>query len=261
MISLKSFLTFLLTIGNIQYYFFFSLFSPLIHIFIYYFFTIIIYFSNRHKESIGKNQNETVTLCDHYYIISISLIDSLLIKIILELIKFRSSSFAFDLITFTPVSLLFEIIFDFFHYWAHRFTHINKFLYKKLHKTHHLATVPNVWSTFHQNPFDYLFNNGIPLILTTTIINNIIPLSLYQFSLILIYKIFIEISGHCGKKIKGSSFTQNIWIVKKLHIELYTEDHDLHHTLNNCNYSKRLSLWDKVFGTYKKKITNNIIDK
>lgn len=64
---------------------------------------------------------------------------------------------------------------------------------------------------------------------------------------------FIEISGHIGKRMHPtSSFSQFIWLPKFFNIELYTEDHDLHHSHNNCNYSKRFSLWDKVFGTHKK---------
>ena len=31
---------------------------------------------------------------------------------------------------------------------------------------------------------------------------------------------------------------------------LYVCDHDLHHSAVRCNYGKRLSLWDKAFGTY-----------
>ena len=34
--------------------------------------------------------------------------------------------------------------------------------------------------------------------------------------------------------------------------ELYVCDHDLHHSAVRCNYGKRLSLWDKVFGTYRR---------
>ena len=33
-------------------------------------------------------------------------------------------------------------------------------------------------------------------------------------------------------------------------MELYVEDHDLHHLKGNCNFSKRFSLWDRVFGTF-----------
>ena len=73
-----------------------------------------------------------------------------------------------------------------------------------------------------------------------------------QFNLIITYKLFIEISGHIGKKIYPTScFSQFMWLPKLLEIELYTEDHDLHHSMNNCNYSKRFSFWDKLFGTYK----------
>ena len=46
-----------------------------------------------------------------------------------------------------------------------------------------------------------------------------------------------------------SSFPQCIWLPRLFNIELYTEDHDLHHSRNNCNYSKRFSLWDKIFKT------------
>jgi sterol desaturase/sphingolipid hydroxylase (fatty acid hydroxylase superfamily) len=75
--------------------------------------------------------------------------------------------------------------------------------------------------------------------------------SYFQFILISTYKVFIEISGHLGKKIKSGSFTQCIWIPKLLDMELKVDDHDRHHSLNNCNYSKRFSLYDKFFGTYK----------
>jgi sterol desaturase/sphingolipid hydroxylase (fatty acid hydroxylase superfamily) len=70
--------------------------------------------------------------------------------------------------------------------------------------------------------------------------------------MIIVYKNFIEISGHSGKKLYPTScFSQFKWLPQWLNIELYTEDHDLHHSLNNCNYGKRFSLWDKLFNTYK----------
>jgi sterol desaturase/sphingolipid hydroxylase (fatty acid hydroxylase superfamily) len=38
---------------------------------------------------------------------------------------------------------------------------------------------------------------------------------------------------------------------KSLSIELYSRDHLLHHTKPNTNFSKRFSIWDKLFFTYK----------
>jgi sterol desaturase/sphingolipid hydroxylase (fatty acid hydroxylase superfamily) len=79
-----------------------------------------------------------------------------------------------------------------------------------------------------------------------------IKISLIMLNIILVYKTFIELSGHTGKKLYPSgSFAQFIWLPKMFGIQLYTEDHNLHHSKGNCNYAKRFSLWDRIFGTYK----------
>lgn len=154
-----------------------------------------------------------------------------------------------DIITFIPISFGYEIIFDFFHYITHRFLHLNKFAYVHIHKTHYAITHPQIETTWYHNPLDLLFTNSLPHILTLYFIPSI---SLFMLNLILIYKVFIEICGHSGKICNSSSFPQCIWIPKILQIELVTEEHDLHHTLNNCNYSKRFKLWDIIFQTYRK---------
>jgi len=82
--------------------------------------------------------------------------------------------------------------------------------------------------------------------------------SLFEYVMLSVYKQYTELAGHSGKKLSpSSSFPQCVWLPKILNIELYSEDHNMHHNLNNCNYSKRFSLWDKIFGTYKKYIATN----
>ncbi len=71
-----------------------------------------------------------------------------------------------------------------------------------------------------------------------------------MYHMLLISKIYMELCGHSGKDIKTGSFVQCIWLPRLLNIQLYTVDHDNHHSKNNCNYGKRFSLWDKVFNTY-----------
>lgn len=153
-----------------------------------------------------------------------------------------------DIIWFIPISFIFELVFDFFHYWSHRIVH-NKFLYRYIHKKHHKFLYPKTIVTYYQEPLDLLITNSLPTILALLLV----PLfTLPQFNMMLIYKEFIEISGHCGKLIHPtSSFSQCIWLPKLINIQLHTEDHDLHHSLNKCNYSKRFSIWDRLFGTYK----------
>jgi sterol desaturase/sphingolipid hydroxylase (fatty acid hydroxylase superfamily) len=153
-----------------------------------------------------------------------------------------------DIFSFIPYSFIFEIAFDFFHYFAHRLLH-HKYIYKYLHKKHHKFKHPISITTFYQDPVDLIITNSIPTILTLSVIPKI---SYLQFHFIVVYKNFIEISGHSGRiSYPTCSFPQFVWLPKLLHIELYTHDHDLHHSRNNCNYSKRFSLWDKMFGTYK----------
>jgi sterol desaturase/sphingolipid hydroxylase (fatty acid hydroxylase superfamily) len=193
----------------------------------------------------------------HYHLLTTTFIESLThLFIKIYMIQYIVKNIYYELLTFIPISFCFEIIFDFFHYCAHRLLHSNAFLYKNIHKKHHKFKHPISIITFYQEPLDLLFTNSIPTILSVLFLYNI---SYLQFHYILVYKMFIEISGHLGKKMyPASSFSQFIWLPRILNIELYTEDHDLHHSLNNCNYSKRFSVFDKLFGTYKSFSGNNI---
>jgi sterol desaturase/sphingolipid hydroxylase (fatty acid hydroxylase superfamily) len=163
----------------------------------------------------------------------------------------NSISNLYDLLLFFPYSLMFEIIFDLFHYATHRYIHYNKFLYRHTHKIHHKHNYPISIIAFYQHPLDLLITNSVPTIIAIYCLSNVSSL---MYFLITVYKTYIEICGHTGKStFPTSSFPQFIWLPKLLNFELYTEDHDLHHTRNNCNYAKRFSLYDKIFNTYYKK--------
>ena len=127
---------------------------------------------------------------------------------------------------------------------------VKSYIYPYTHKLHHKHKYPTSILTFYHHPLDLIITNMIPNLLTIYIgFSNI---SLFQYKLLTVYKTFIEISGHSGKEYNGSSFTQFFWLPKFFNIHLKTEDHDLHHSANNCNYAKRFTIYDKIFGTYKK---------
>ena len=216
----------------------------------------LLYFVNTlsNDKPLISNDMQIVPKEDYNYEFDMNVISSTTIETLTHVIikgyySFDASNMIyFDLACFIPISFMFELIFDLFHYIGHRTLH-SAYLYKYIHKKHHKFQHPTTIITFYQDPIDIITTNSLPVILTLSIIPR---LSYFQFSLIIIYKTYGEICGHLGKKCYPTgSFCQFIWIPKLLNIELYTEEHDLHHSLNNCNYSKRFSLWDKAFGTFK----------
>ena len=168
----------------------------------------------------------------------------------------RSQSLFITTLLFIPVSFLFEVIFDFFHYIAHRAEHTFPILYRSFHKTHHTHHHPTLITTYYHNLGDLLLTNALPLFATLLILKTSfltplpIPISPHLFFAIYLAKSYMELCGHSGKDIqKTGSFVQCVWLPRLLGIDLYTADHDAHHRLSNGNYGKRFSLWDRVFGT------------
>uniref|UniRef100_A0A6C0HZ19 Fatty acid hydroxylase domain-containing protein n=1 Tax=viral metagenome TaxID=1070528 RepID=A0A6C0HZ19_9ZZZZ len=222
-----------------------------------YFLINFVEYGTKHKPLIHKRDSlNLLTYYDlHFNVWRTTLIETITHFYIESYIinKITNSTFIYEIAYFIPVSFIFEIIFDFFHYFAHRLLH-HRLLYKYAHKIHHKFENPIAIATFYQDPVDLLITNSFPTILAFYLTSHItcLQITFIQYNLIIVYKSLIEISGHCGRRLyPTSSFTQFIWLPKLTGIELYTEDHDLHHSQNNCNYGKRFSFWDKIFGTYK----------
>jgi len=157
--------------------------------------------------------------------------------------------------SFILISFVFEIIFDFFHYWSHRYLHENRYLYQNLHLDHHSDKNPSVFHTFNDSIAGTIITNSIPYLLSLLLVSYVLNRSITtsENSLILVYKTFVEISGHSGKELgKASSFPQFKWLPCIFNMELYTSDHHVHHRYPKSNYSKRFILFDKLFGTFKR---------
>lgn len=164
------------------------------------------------------------------------------------LLREITTDFSFSTLPFFILkSFLFEIIFDGLHYCVHRASHTYPILYR-FHKVHHKFIHPTAITTFYIHPIDLFLSYSMPLAISTKLLS----INRWEFYLITTYLTYVEIAGHLGKKMyPTSSFPQCIWLPRFLNIQLYTEDHDLHHTHFNYNYAKRFSFWDKIFGTYK----------
>jgi sterol desaturase/sphingolipid hydroxylase (fatty acid hydroxylase superfamily) len=149
-----------------------------------------------------------------------------------------------DILLFLPTSFAYELVFDLGHYATHRLLHTVPFLYQHIHKSHHTHTHMNAHTTYCHSPQDLFITNLLPIMLASALI----PVTPFTLTAIFWYKTAIEMSGHTGKDTSGS-FIQCIYLPEALGISLYSRDHALHHLHPTVNFSKRFSLWDRVFGT------------
>jgi sterol desaturase/sphingolipid hydroxylase (fatty acid hydroxylase superfamily) len=164
--------------------------------------------NTKNKETI----NPTKPVQNFKYEFSFNLLTSTAVEtltfiLLKNMVYFDNISFS-DIIYFIPKSFIFEIIFDFFHYWAHRLLHTYPALYINIHKKHHKFKYPTSIITFYQEPVDLILTNTIPQFLTLLVLPRT---SLFQYMITLSFKEFIEISGHCGKRTyPNCSFSQFI---------------------------------------------------
>lgn len=208
----------------------------------------------RKREGIENSEAPTEAYRHEFKLdlLKISCLEFAAYEFLIHMFPFSLSNWS-DMLYFIPISFLYEILFDFFHYWTHRFAHSIPYIYKNTHKLHHrnIALLPII--TFVQDPFDLFLTNLMPILLTLTIIFGLgINVSMLTYVCIMMYKSYIEIAGHAPiENTKSCSFPQFIWLPKLLGIELYAKNHNRHHSYPNVNFSKRFSLWDRVFGTWK----------
>lgn len=167
----------------------------------------------------------------------------------LSLLPPLHESSAITVITFIPMSFVFEILYDFFYFWVHFSFHLTRCSWHKDHHEH-VDLMPLV--AFHHHPLDEILSKIVPFLLTQRIVHVFYRMSALEIALLATYKVYIEITGHisCSSK-RTCSFPQCIWLPRALGIELYADDHAMHHRQTGCNFGKRFTLWDRVFETYR----------
>ena len=194
----------------------------------------------------NKIQSKVITYNDLLKRVPL-VIFNLSILILLNIIgvKFFHNIFLTDYNTL--LVCFFEIIFvliidDFFFYVLHRGMHVNKYIYKKIHKIHHRANVPI--------PFEYIYVH--PLEWMTGMIGPFIAMyflggiSFVSYCCYLVVRNIHEIHIHSG--IKSSNLSKFFFIYGD------NEHHDVHHSRRDGNYASTFLIWDLIFKT---KINNN----
>jgi len=174
-------------------------------------------------------------------VLSTTFLDSVVVYGITESLRQRNPSFMDLGVIWSPLflprfimrSFVFELVFDGFHYSMHRLFHVQPFLYRHFHKHHHRHHHPDLITTFYHHPIDLLVTTLVPLCITVRLCASILT-NIVEWRLILFYKMYIEMCGHLGRHtFPTSGFTQCMWLPRLLRIQLYSEDHEAHHSLNH----------------------------
>jgi Delta7-sterol 5-desaturase len=128
------------------------------------------------------------------------------------------------------------VLFDTWFYWLHRLIH-TRFLYRCVHRWHHLTITPVVWSNNSDRLVDNLFLQSYWLVAHFLI--PIAPAVLFAHK---IYDQITGVIGHSGYEHGGRWCWPPSPLVGVTH-------HDQHHQFFRCNYATHFSWWDRMMGT------------
>ena len=249
-LNLLSFINGFILMSLFQYPILFILGIISMHIMVYY----LVWSSVSTKPVLTEIKNQyQLNLLDIRYIIIWAIIEGISYQFVnLQ----KNDNIWYNIVTFIPVTFLCEIVYDLVFYLHHYISHKNKAIYRLLHKTHHQHhNNINIISLYYTDPIDIIINAIYIIIITY-----LVPIYELQFFIWIFHKLVVELAGHSGTDDNHSCFSQFIFIPRLLDIDLNKADHFLHHLSSTYNYSKRFSLWDKVFGTYQPYKTKNKIE-
>jgi Delta7-sterol 5-desaturase len=132
------------------------------------------------------------------------------------------------------------VLHDAYFYWVHRFMHVSKEVFKRVHLVHHLSHDPTPFAMYAFHPIEATIEFAfIPLAM---IVLPLHPMSLMAFVLA---SAAINAYGHLGYEMMPSGFTKH----RVLGIFNTSTHHNLHHSSTHYNFGLYFTFWDRVMGT------------
>ncbi|XP_004138918.1 sphinganine C4-monooxygenase 1 isoform X1 [Cucumis sativus] len=132
-------------------------------------------------------------------------------------------------------------ILDTWQYFAHRYMHHNKFLYRHIHSQHHRLVVPYAFGALYNHPVEGLLLDTIGGALSFLASGMTPRISIFFFS----FATIKTVDDHCGLWLPGNLF--------HILFRNNTAYHDVHHQLygSKFNFSQPFFVtWDRILGTY-----------
>jgi sterol desaturase/sphingolipid hydroxylase (fatty acid hydroxylase superfamily) len=151
-------------------------------------------------------------------------------------------------------SLVFLIITDFSRFFLHYLLHHNKFL-APFHRLHHSAEVLTPITLYRSHPVEMLLSHVRYLIVYSSVTGVFLYLfnDFYDFPEILGASFFVFISNILGANLRHSNIPIGFGWMEKIFIS--PKMHQMHHSkdfaLQSSNLGTLLSVWDRLFSTWK----------
>lgn len=131
------------------------------------------------------------------------------------------------------------VIHDAYFYWTHRAMH-HPWLFKHVHRVHHLSTSPSPWAAYAFAPPEALVNALVfPLVVL------VVPMHESAAFAFLVYMIVMNVIGHLGIELYPRGWVRARWT------RWYSTSthHNLHHRDFRGNYGLYFTWWDRAMGT------------
>jgi plant 4alpha-monomethylsterol monooxygenase len=135
----------------------------------------------------------------------------------------------------------FVLLDDFLFYWAHRWLHESRWLYRHVHRIHHLATTPIALSGNFMHPVEFLVISTLVLVGPVLLGSHVVTLWVW-----VAVRQWEAAAHHSGLTLPPRLFRR---------IPLYDgpAHHDFHHSKFIGNYAGFFSWTDRLFGTESKR--------
>ncbi|KAG6774396.1 hypothetical protein POTOM_021749 [Populus tomentosa] len=133
------------------------------------------------------------------------------------------------------------IVMDTWQYFAHRYMHQNKFLYRHIHSQHHRLVVTYAIGALYNHPVEGLLLDTVGGAIAFLVSGMTARTSVIFFC----FAVVKTVDDHCGLWLPGNIF--------HIFFQNNTAYHDIHHQLpgTKYNYSQPFfSIWDKLLGTH-----------
>jgi sterol desaturase/sphingolipid hydroxylase (fatty acid hydroxylase superfamily) len=162
---------------------------------------------------------------------------------------------ALGALALVPYVFAYVLLFDAYYYWGHRLAHSVPWVYRLVHKAHHLPQASlDAGSTSYMSFLEGLLLSGLPfapnlLLPILALKGNFWVGALTYYTILCLFYL-----GHMGCSIKRDIlpvFALNPWLIV-LGITANAsrpQDHTAHHERVVCNYGVFFRLWDEACGT------------